>query len=152
MATGVTVRMWTDGSADAAGRDTPSTWCVRTAGRGTWRRGETGRTYCIPWNPRTASPVSRHRTCWNFRSRPVRVTKGHCYYLFSSPEPKNHSLFQREIIKKSENILMKNLKILFSRTTGPISTKVGTKHSWMNEIHYCKNEGPTFFQGEIIMK
>ena len=147
MATGVTVRTWTDGSADAAGRDTPSTWCVRTAGRGTWRRGETGRTYCIPWNPLTASPVSRHRTCWNFLSRPVRVTKGHCYYLFSSPEPKDHSLFQREIIKKSENILMKNLKSSSPELLGQFQPKlVQSILGWMRFI-IVKMKGPPFSKG-----
>ena len=36
----------------------------------------------------------------------------------------------------------RNLKILFSRTTGPISTKLCTKHPWMKEIQVCSNEEP----------
>ena len=38
----------------------------------------------------------------------------------------------------------RNLKI-FSRTTGPISTKLGTKHPWVKEIQVCSNEGPRPF-------
>ena len=38
-----------------------------------------------------------------------------------------------------------NLKIFFSRTTEPISTKLGTKHPWMKGIQICSNEGPCFF-------
>ena len=34
------------------------------------------------------------------------------------------------------------LKIFFSRTTGPILTKLGTKYPWVKEIHVCSNEGP----------
>ena len=35
-----------------------------------------------------------------------------------------------------------NLKIFLSRTTGLISTKLGTKHPWVMEIQVCSNEGP----------
>ena len=35
--------------------------------------------------------------------------------------------------------------IFFSRTTGPISTKLGTKHPWMKWIQVCSNEGPCPF-------
>ena len=31
-------------------------------------------------------------------------------------------------------------KISFSRTTDPISTKLGTKHPWVKESHVCSNE------------
>ena len=34
-------------------------------------------------------------------------------------------------------------KILLSRTTGPISTKLGTNHPWMKGIQVCSNEEPT---------
>ena len=34
----------------------------------------------------------------------------------------------------------RNLKIFFSRTTGLISTKFGTKHLWMKGIQVCSNE------------
>ena len=42
--------------------------------------------------------------------------------------------------------------IFFSRTTEPISTKLYTKHPWVNGIQVCSNEGPHQFQGEIITK
>ena len=35
--------------------------------------------------------------------------------------------------------------IFFSRTAGPISTKLGTKHSWVKGIQVCPNEGPRPF-------
>ena len=35
-----------------------------------------------------------------------------------------------------------NLKIFLSRTTGPISTKLGTKHLWVKGIQVCSIEGP----------
>ena len=37
-----------------------------------------------------------------------------------------------------------DLKI-FSRTTGPISSKLGTKHSWVKGFQVCSNEGSSFF-------
>ena len=37
------------------------------------------------------------------------------------------------------------LKILFSRTTWPIWTKLGTKHSWVKGIQFCSKEGPHAF-------
>ena len=49
-------------------------------------------------------------------------------------------------------IYWRNLKIFFSRTTGPISTKFGTKHSWVKGIQFCSNAVPHLFQGEIIIK
>ena len=41
---------------------------------------------------------------------------------------------------------------IFSRTTEPISTKLGTKHPWVKGIQVYSNEGPALFQGEIITK
>ena len=46
-----------------------------------------------------------------------------------------------EIVK----IHWRNLKIVFSRTTGPISTKLGTMHPWVKEIQVCSNEEPRPF-------
>jgi hypothetical protein len=34
------------------------------------------------------------------------------------------------------------LKEIFSRTSKPISTKLGTNHPWVKEILYCTNKGP----------
>jgi hypothetical protein len=33
-------------------------------------------------------------------------------------------------------------KIFFSRTSGPISIKLGTNHPWVKEILYNINKGP----------
>ena len=41
-----------------------------------------------------------------------------------------------EIVK----IHWRNLKIVFSRTTGPISTRIGTMHTWVKSIPVCSNE------------
>ena len=38
-----------------------------------------------------------------------------------------------------------NFKIFCSRTTGPISTKLGTKHPWVKGSQVCSNEGPCPF-------
>ena len=38
-----------------------------------------------------------------------------------------------------------NLKIFFSRTTEPFSTKLGTKHPWVKGIQVYSNEGPRLF-------
>ena len=38
-----------------------------------------------------------------------------------------------------------NLKIFFSRSTGPISTKLSTKHPWVKGIQVCSIEGPAPF-------
>jgi hypothetical protein len=48
-----------------------------------------------------------------------------------------------------------HLKILFSRTTGPILTKLGTNHPWWEggrEVHFVQMKGITLLQGEIIAK
>ena len=39
-------------------------------------------------------------------------------------------------------IYWRNLKIFFSRTAGPISTKFGTKHPLVKGIQLCSNEEP----------
>ena len=44
----------------------------------------------------------------------------------------------RELIKINWQLL----KIFFSRTTGPILTKLGTKYPWVKGIQVCSNEGP----------
>ena len=43
-----------------------------------------------------------------------------------------------EIIKINWQLL----KIFFSGTTGPNSTKLGTEHPWVKEIQICSNKGP----------
>ena len=51
-----------------------------------------------------------------------------------SPSPRGDN---SQIVK----LYWKYFKIFFSRTTGPISTKHGTKHPWMKGIHVYSNEG-----------
>jgi hypothetical protein len=34
-----------------------------------------------------------------------------------------------------------HLKIVFFRTTGTISTRLGTNHPWVEGIYVCSNEG-----------
>ena len=57
---------------------------------------------------------------------------------------------------KIVKILWQNLDKFPSRITGPISTKLRTKHPWVKGIQVCSNKlpgkGHTFFQGEIITK
>ena len=53
--------------------------------------------------------------------------------LFKFVQMKGNALLQEEI--------KANLKIFFSRTIGPISTKLGTKHHWIKGIHVCSKKG-----------
>ena len=55
---------------------------------------------------------------------------------FKFVQMKGHTLFQWEI-----KIHWQNLKIFFSRTAWPISTKLGTKHPWVLGIQVWPNEG-----------
>ena len=56
---------------------------------------------------------------------------------------KGHAFFQGEILTKKQKYL-RILKI-FLRTSGPISTKLGTKHPWVIGIQVCSKEGPRPF-------
>ena len=58
---------------------------------------------------------------------------------------KGHIFFKGEIISKQQNTSTK-LKIFFSRTTRPISTKL----DWNFQV--CPNNGHDFHQGELILK
>ena len=59
---------------------------------------------------------------------------------FKFVQIKGPSLFQGEIITQIAKIYWSYLKIFFSRTTGPISNKLGTKHPWVKGIQVCSNE------------
>ena len=50
--------------------------------------------------------------------------------------------FLRGDNSKNIKIISKTLKIFFFRTTGSISTKLGTKYAWVVMIQVCSNEGP----------
>ena len=54
--------------------------------------------------------------------------------------------------RKKCEIILEILKILFSRTTCPISTKLGTKHPMKKGIQVFQMKGHTLFQGEMIAK
>ena len=56
--------------------------------------------------------------------------------------------FPRGDNKEIAKIYWQTLKI-FWRTTGPISTKLSTKHSWAIGIQFCSNERPRpFLRGD----
>ena len=61
-------------------------------------------------------------------------------YFFSKERP--NPLLKGRLQQYSENTLTRFLKIFFSRTTEPISTKLGTKHPWVKGIQVCSNERP----------
>jgi hypothetical protein len=42
---------------------------------------------------------------------------------------------------KNVNMGWGHLKIIFSRTTGPILTRLGTNHPWGKGFQVCSNEG-----------
>ena len=53
-------------------------------------------------------------------------------------------------ISKGDNfeiakITWRNIKFFFSRTTGPISTKLGRMHPWVKGIQVCSNEAALNF-------
>jgi hypothetical protein len=45
-----------------------------------------------------------------------------------------------------------HLKIFFSRTNGPISTRLGTDHPKVEGVKIGRMKGITILQGEIIAK
>ena len=63
--------------------------------------------------------------------------KGIQIYSNEGPRP-----FPREDNNKIAKNNLSNLKISFSRTTWPISTKLVTMHPWVKGIQVCLNEGP----------
>ena len=59
--------------------------------------------------------------------------------FFSSTELKSHVSFS------NLNLSVDFSHFFFSRTTGPILTKLGTNHPWVKGIRVCPNEGPRPF-------
>ena len=57
------------------------------------------------------------------------------FYTNEGPHP-----FPRGDNYEIAKIHLRNLKI-FSKTTGPISTKLGTMHPWVKGRKVCSNEG-----------
>ena len=72
---------------------------------------------------------------------------------FKFVQMKGAALFQGEIITKLRKYIDKcKKKKLLLRTTGPMSTNLGTNHLWVKGIQVYSNGGFAFFQVEIIMK
>ena len=65
--------------------------------------------------------------------------------LFSSLELEARELFWLPVVRPFVHLQTFHIFIFFSRTTGPISTKLGTKHPWVKGIQVCSNEGPRPF-------
>jgi hypothetical protein len=74
------------------------------------------------------------------------------YREFKIIQIKGQVLFKGEIITKIQKIGWCHLKIFFSRTTGPILTRLGTKHPLAKGIQNCTMKDNPFPQGEIIAK
>jgi hypothetical protein len=64
--------------------------------------------------------------------------------IFSSPELKWAFLIARRPSVRPSVCPSVNFYIFdfFSRTTGPILTRLGTNHSWVKGIQVCSNKGP----------
>ena len=70
---------------------------------------------------------------------------------FSSPELKTQVSFSKDLLSVCSSVNFSHLNF-FSRTAGPISTKLGTKYPWVKGIQVCLNEGPALFHQELITK
>ena len=68
---------------------------------------------------------------------------------FSSPELKTQVSFSKDLSSVCSSVNFSHLNF-FSRTAGPISTKLGTKYHYMNSIQVCLNEGSALFHKELI--
>jgi hypothetical protein len=71
--------------------------------------------------------------------------------IFSSPELKAQVRYSDRLLSVC---LYVNFYIFdfFSRTTGPILTKLGTNHPWEKGFKFLQMKGITPLQGEIIAK
>ena len=70
---------------------------------------------------------------------------------FSSPELKAQVSFSEHLSSVCSSVTFHILNF-FSRTAGPISTKLGTKYPWVKGIQVCLNEGLVLFHEELITK
>ena len=66
-----------------------------------------------------------------------------CFFFNDGPNPSPTG----DNYEKAK-IRLRNFKILFSRTTRQISTKLGTNHSWLKWIQFSSNDGPRSFRRE----
>jgi hypothetical protein len=72
--------------------------------------------------------------------------KGIQFYSNKGPGP-----FQRGDNHKNVKMGLGHLKI-FSRTTGPILTLLGTNHPWGRGFKFVQMKGIALMQGEIMVK
>ena len=64
--------------------------------------------------------------------------RGECSPVFSSSEHLRLPVILRPSVRLS--VLLSVNFFILSRTTGPVSTKLGTKHPWVKGIHVSSNE------------
>ena len=73
------------------------------------------------------------------------------YVVFSSPDLKPQMSFSDKnvsVVRRYRRRCRKlfiHIFVFFSRTTEPISIKLGTKHPWVKGIQVSSNEGPCPF-------
>ena len=76
----------------------------------------------------------------------------YCPRVFSSPELKAQVSFSDHLLSVCLSVCKLSHFILFSRTTGLISTKLNTKHPWVKGIQVYSCEEPYLFAREIHSK
>jgi hypothetical protein len=84
----------------------------------------------------------------------LELLKKKSYYIFSSPELAQVS-FSDHPASVCLSVLSVNFYIFdfFSRTIGPIPTRLGTNHPWhMKGFKFVLMKGIALLQGEIIAK
>ena len=88
-------------------------------------------------------------TFFKFRTYMIFSNIGARY--LSAPELKTHVSFSDCLFSVCPSVCNYfPVFIFFSRTTDPISIKLGTKHFRVKEIHIYSKEGPCHFPREII--
>ena len=84
-----------------------------------------------------SSPESLGQSQSNLAQNILRCREFNFYQI------KCYALFKGEMIMK---IHLQHLKIFFTRTTGPISSKLSKKYSLVQGIQVCSNEDPNSFR------
>ena len=93
-------------------------------------------TYCLKWisqifftAPTFTENLAIGRPCISF-------------YLLTWAETSSELFWSPVVCRPSVRLYTFNIFNFFSRTTGPISAKLGTNHIWVEWIQVCSNEGP----------
>ena len=76
-----------------------------------------------------------HKANFNQTWHKASLNEGDSSLFNEGPHP-----FPRRDNYEIAKIHWQNIKILFSRTTEPISTKLGTKHPWVKGIKFCSKK------------